>query len=263
MMGNEQTENAVPKIYAAILGVMNEVGAVSKEKTCKSNFGSYKFRGIDDVMNALHPAMVKNRVFAIPEILEMTREVKTSAKGTPMTSSICKIRYDFFTDDGSKVSCTVIGEGMDTGDKATNKAMSIAFKYACFQTFCIPTEDMDDPDAERPEETADQRKTGTEPKAGQKRKSSDVKQGEKSADQKQAEKPSEEEATSDGTQKITAAMLAAIRAEQKRTKVEDKTILGMRAIKAKRMEDMTVEEFKVVMHKFELTRTPEQEGANE
>ena len=72
-MGNEQMENTVPKIYAAILGVMNEVGAVSKEKTCKSNFGSYKFRGIDDVMNALHPAMVKNRVFAIPEILEMTR----------------------------------------------------------------------------------------------------------------------------------------------------------------------------------------------
>ena len=142
-MGNEQMENTVPKIYAAILGVMNEVGAVSKEKTCKSNFGSYKFRGIDDVMNALHPAMVKNRVFAIPEILEMTREVKTSAKGTPMTSSICKVRYDFFTDDGSKVSCTVIGEGMDTGDKATNKAMSIAFKYACFQTFCIPTEDME------------------------------------------------------------------------------------------------------------------------
>ena len=254
MMGNEQTENAVPKIYAAILGVMNEVGAVSKEKTCKSNFGSYKFRGIDDVMNALHPAMVKNRVFAIPEILEMTREVKTSAKGTPMTSSICKIRYDFFTDDGSKVSCTVIGEGMDTGDKATNKAMSIAFKYACFQTFCIPTEDMDDPDAERPEETADQRQKG---------KSSAAKQSGKSADQKKAEKPSEEEASEDGTQKITAAMLAAIRAEQKRTKVGDKTILGMRAIKAKRIEDMTVEEFKVVMHKFELTRTPEQEGANE
>ena len=86
---------------------------------------------------------------------------------------------------------------------------------------------------------------------------------ENSADQKKAEKPSEEEASEDGTQKITAAMLAAIRAEQKRTKVGDKTILGMRAIKAKRIEDMTVEEFKVVMHKFELTRTPEQEGANE
>ena len=39
---------------------------------------------------------------------------------------------------------------MDSGDKATNKAMSVAFKYACFQVFCIPTEDMTDPDAETP-----------------------------------------------------------------------------------------------------------------
>lgn len=90
-----------------------------------------------------------------------------------------------------------------------------------------------------------------------------MKQSGKSADQKKAEKPSEEETPADGNQKITAAMLATIRAEQKRTKVEDKTILGMRAIKAKKIEDMTVEEFKVVMHKFELTRTPGQEEANE
>ena len=39
---------------------------------------------------------------------------------------------------------------MDSGDKASNKAMSAAFKYACFQTFCIPTEEMQDPDAETP-----------------------------------------------------------------------------------------------------------------
>ena len=42
-------------------------------------------------------------------------------------------------------------EGMDSGDKATNKAMSIAFKYACFQVFCIPTEEMQDPDADTPD----------------------------------------------------------------------------------------------------------------
>ncbi len=42
---------------------------------------------------------------------------------------------------------------MDSGDKATNKAMAVAFKYACFQTFCIPTESlMDDPDATTPEQ---------------------------------------------------------------------------------------------------------------
>jgi hypothetical protein len=58
------------------------------------------------------------------------------------------IKFDFFTVDGSSVSATVIGEAMDSGDKATNKSMSIAFKYACFQVFCIPTEEMRDPDAD-------------------------------------------------------------------------------------------------------------------
>jgi hypothetical protein len=67
--------------------------------------------------------------------------------------SICTIKYTFYAEDGSSVSATVIGEGMDSGDKATNKAMSIAFKYACFQVFCIPTEEMKDPDADTPEES--------------------------------------------------------------------------------------------------------------
>ena len=58
------------------------------------------------------------------------------------------MRYTFYAKDGSSVQCVVVGEGMDSGDKATNKAMSIAFKYACFQVFCIPTEEMKDPDAE-------------------------------------------------------------------------------------------------------------------
>jgi hypothetical protein len=84
----------------------------------------------------------------VPEILEQTREERTNSKGTLLIYSICKVKYTFYAEDGSSISATVIGEGMDTGDKATNKAMSIAFKYACFQVFCIPTEEMVDPDAE-------------------------------------------------------------------------------------------------------------------
>ena len=67
-----------------------------------------------------------------------------SQKGGTLIYSICRIKYTFYAEDGSNVSAVVIGEGMDSGDKATNKAMSIAFKYACFQVFCIPTEEMKD-----------------------------------------------------------------------------------------------------------------------
>lgn len=133
-------------IYEAIAAVMGEIGAVGK--TSKNAQQGFMFRGIDAVMNAINPALIKYKVFIVPEVLEQTREERTNSKGTTLIYSVCKIKYTFYAEDGSSVAATVIGEGMDTGDKATNKAMSIAFKYACFQVFCIPTEEMKDPDAE-------------------------------------------------------------------------------------------------------------------
>lgn len=141
--GEEAT--GAPMIYAAISAVMNDVGAVSKGDT--NNQQGFRYRGIDAVMNAIHPAMAKHKVFVAPEILEHTREDRTSKSGGATIYSICKIRFTFYTTDGSSVSATVIGEAMDFGDKSTNKCMSIAFKYALFQVFCIPTE-MIDPDAD-------------------------------------------------------------------------------------------------------------------
>lgn len=106
------------------------------------------YRGIDAVMNAINPALIKHHLFVVPEVIEQTREERQSSRGGNLIYSICKIRFTFYAEDGSSVSAVVVGEGMDSGDKATNKAMSVAFKYACFQVFCIPTEEMVDPDAE-------------------------------------------------------------------------------------------------------------------
>ena len=146
-MGKEVSEVTENKnIFESIQAVMGEIGAVGK--TSKNAQQGFMYRGIDAVMNALQPALIKYGVFVVPEILEQTREERVNAKGTTLIYSICKIKYTFYAEDGSSVCATVIGEGMDTGDKATNKAMSIAFKYACFQVFCIPTEEMVDPDAE-------------------------------------------------------------------------------------------------------------------
>ena len=133
-------------IYETISAVMNEIGAIGK--TSKNAQQGFMFRGIDAVMNTINPALVKHKLFIVPEVLEQTREERTTAKGGLLIYSVCKIKYTFYAEDGSNITCTVIGEGMDSGDKATNKAMSIAFKYACFQVFCIPTEEMVDPDSE-------------------------------------------------------------------------------------------------------------------
>jgi len=135
-------------IYETITAVMAEIGAVGKDS--RNEQQRFMYRGIDAVMNAINPALIKHKLFVVPEILEQRREERLTAKGGNLIYSICTVKYTFYAEDGSSVSATVIGEGMDSGDKATNKAMSIAFKYACFQVFCIPTEEMKDPDAETP-----------------------------------------------------------------------------------------------------------------
>lgn len=141
----------IPLIYQSIVKVMEEVGCVGKNQ--RNLQQGFMFRGIDAVMNAIYPALVKNKVFIVPEVLEQEREERRTKSGTNMIYSVCKIRYTFFASDGSNISAIVVGEGMDTGDKATNKAMATAFKYACFQVFCIPTEEMkeQDPDFKTPE----------------------------------------------------------------------------------------------------------------
>lgn len=136
-------------IYTAIAEVLQDVGVVGKDAT--NTFDRYKYRSIDAVMNAMHPAMAKHGVFVTPEVLEVTQDERNSKDGKAMIYSVAKVKYTFYTKDGSSVSATVCGEGMDRGDKSLNKAMSAAFKYALFQTFCIPTEEMVDSETESPE----------------------------------------------------------------------------------------------------------------
>lgn len=138
-------------IYESITKIMEEVPSIGKNQRNKTQ--GFMYRGIDDVMNALQPLLANNKVFIVPEILEQTREERISSKGGNLIYSICKIKYKFYAEDGSSVEAITIGEGMDSGDKATNKAMAIAMKYALFQVFCIPTDEMKDPDSETPEQS--------------------------------------------------------------------------------------------------------------
>ena len=137
------------KIYSAISKTMADIGIVGKAD--KNDFDGYKYRGIDAVMNALNPAMIKNKIFVVPTILDSSREERTNKQGTVMMYTLLTVKYTFYAEDGSFVESVVVGEAMDRSDKSTNKAMSAAFKYACFQTFCIPTEEMKDSEEESPE----------------------------------------------------------------------------------------------------------------
>lgn len=138
-------------IYQAMAAILAEIPSIGKDNRNKDQ--GFQYRGIDDVYNALHPLLARHKVFMAPTVLSRTSEDRTTAKGGVMQCVTLSVEYRFFHADGSFVSCTVMGEGRDISDKATNKAMASAHKYALLQTFCIPTEDIgqDDPDAETPE----------------------------------------------------------------------------------------------------------------
>ena len=136
-------------IYQAITDIMSEGYAITKDK--RNAQQGFQYRGIDDVLNTFQPLLAKHHVFVVPEVLDQQRQERTTGKGGSLLYSLLRMRYTFYAQDGSSVSAVVVGEGMDSGDKASNKAMSVAMKYAMFQVFCIPTEEMQDPDAETPE----------------------------------------------------------------------------------------------------------------
>lgn len=138
-------------IYQGIADIMKEGYAITKDK--KNPQQGFMYRGIDDVMNTFQPLMAARGIFVVPEVLDSTREERQTKNGTNLLYSVLRVKYTFYAADGSSVSAVVIGEGMDSGDKASNKAMAVAMKYAMFQVFCIPTEEMHDPDGETPPES--------------------------------------------------------------------------------------------------------------
>lgn len=138
------------KVYSAISAVAKEMAATGISKDRRNQQQGFNFRGIDQVYNALAPALVNHGLLILPRITERTVTERTTQKGGVLFYVVVKAEFDFVsTEDGSIHTATTYGEAMDSGDKATNKAMSIAYKYAAFQAFCIPTEETAiDADAE-------------------------------------------------------------------------------------------------------------------
>lgn len=155
----ERSDMQAKMIYKKMSEVMKDIKAVGKDQ--KNVAQGFKFRGIDQFVNALYPALTKHNVFMTPEVIEHTEQLKdvTRGNGKAGVDKHVKIimKYTFHAEDGSSVSSSVPAEGLDSGDKATNKALSAALKYMLIQTFSIPTEDMAEADLESPEITPPQK----------------------------------------------------------------------------------------------------------
>lgn len=136
------------KVYLAIAKVAAALAKDGIGKDRKNQAQGYSFRGIDDVYNALAPILSANGLCILPNVLERTVVERVNKGGTALFYVTVKVEFAFVSaEDGSTHKVTTYGEAMDSGDKATNKAMSAAYKYAAMQAFCIPTEGDNDADA--------------------------------------------------------------------------------------------------------------------
>ena len=131
----------------SIQGVMAKIGAVGKDS--RNEFQNFNFRGIDAVMNAVGPALREVGGFIAPTVEEVTYEHGSSGKqGTPYIEAFVRVRYDWHgTDGGTPVTAVIAAEAMDTSDKATAKAISVAYRTYLLQILCLPTTERD-PDAD-------------------------------------------------------------------------------------------------------------------
>lgn len=139
---------STPHVYTAIRAVMHDIGQTGISKNRKNQQQGYQFRGIDDVYNELNSLLSKHGLIMTPRILARDVVERQTSKGGALFYVTVEAEFDFISaEDGTKHTVRTFGEAMDSADKATNKAMSAAYKYAAMMVFCIPTEGDNDADA--------------------------------------------------------------------------------------------------------------------
>lgn len=156
LVGRQDCLSRVPAIYASLNAVHRFLAqqGLGKDQTNKTQ--GFKFRGIDALYNLISAELAKNHILTLPQMANHSIAPFTTKGGGQTFRATLHATYKFVsTIDGSAEYLSVFGEGMDSGDKATNKAMSIAHKYALIQAFNIPLVGSDDPDLESHEVEAD------------------------------------------------------------------------------------------------------------
>lgn len=135
-------------IYEAISAIMKQIGPMANDS--RNEQQKFDYRSAKAMYNRTQPLFVRHGIFSVPKVLKHERIEGKTKSGSPQFWSVMEVEYTFYHEDGSHVIATVVGEGMDMGDKAASKAMTAAHKKAVFQILHIPYE-ADDPDAHTPE----------------------------------------------------------------------------------------------------------------
>lgn len=129
-------------IHKKLVEVMRQVSHVAKSS--RNEAQGWAFRGVDEVLNAVGPALRAHGVLCVPTVLEAAYgSVEVGKNRTPMREATLRVQYRFYGPAGDFVDAVVPAEAMDSGDKATAKAMSVALRTCLLQTLALPTNEPD------------------------------------------------------------------------------------------------------------------------
>lgn len=151
-----------PTVIEALAAVMGEVQAIGK--TSRNQQQGFNFRGIDAVMNTVGPALRKHGVVIVPEDVQANYRDAQTTTGKAIREVTVRVTYRIHGPAGDSIAMQAIGESLDSGDKGSAKAMSVAYRVALLQALTIPT-DEPDPDHFTYERSAPQRPTSPPPAA--------------------------------------------------------------------------------------------------
>lgn len=140
---------AVVPVQVAIARVMRDIGKIGKaEHFDGGRAGSYNFRGIDRTVNNVGPVLRKHGVVVMPEVTATEYRDVPRANGGRSHECVVTVCWHWIGPAGDERIAVTQGESLDTSDKATAKAQSVAWRVCLIQVLAIPTGDPD-PDAIR------------------------------------------------------------------------------------------------------------------
>lgn len=135
-------------VQVVIARAMRDLGIIAKaDKFDGGNAGRFNFRGVDRVVNACAPVLRKHGLLVIPTVMSIEYRDIQRAAGGRSHECVVTMAYAWVGPRGDERIAVTAGEALDTSDKATSKAQSVAWRTCLIQMLAIPTGDPD-PDSQ-------------------------------------------------------------------------------------------------------------------
>lgn len=141
-------------VHEAIAEVIGELPAVGKDSEIESGPQRYRYRGIEAIKAALKPVLAAAGVhYTLHRLVAVVDDtVPVGRQGSVWQRTRLQARWRIYGPEGDHVTVETRGEGIDSSDKAANKAVTVAEKQMLLTTFCV-ADGTEDPDHERHEIT--------------------------------------------------------------------------------------------------------------